>query len=258
MSEKKLDKKIIDIFREKEKVNIGYIVAGYPSVDFTKQFLQNLDNTALDMLEIGIPYSDPLADGKLISHSSFLASEAGVTTDTVFDLLTEVKNDISKPLIFLVYYNLVFAYGIDEFIKKCCEANVKGMIIPDLPYEEAFEMSEKLQEKNIALIPLVSVTSSGSRMKKIISQGNGFIYAIGSLGVTGSKQVDLPRLESFINEIREVSDLPVSLGFGIKNNDNVNTMRKYADGVIVGTSIVEFTQKNDVDYVIQKINELFK
>ena len=105
MSEKNLDKKIIDIFREKEKVNIGYIVAGYPSVDFTKQFLQNLDNTALDMLEVGIPYSDPLADGKLISHASFLASEAGVTTDTVFDLLAEIKNDISKPLIFLIYYS---------------------------------------------------------------------------------------------------------------------------------------------------------
>jgi len=148
MNEKNLNKKIIDIFREKEKVNIGYIVAGYPSVDFTKQFLQNLDNTALDMLEVGIPYS--------------------------------------------------------------------------------------------------------------ISQGDGFIYAIGSLGVTGSKQVDLPRLESFINEIREVSDLPVSLGFGIKNNDNVNTMRKYADGVIVGTSIVEFLERNDVNYLIQKINELFE
>jgi tryptophan synthase alpha chain len=118
-------------------------------------------------------------------------------------------------------------------------------------------MSEKLRENEIALIPLVSVTS-GNRIKKIVSQGDGFIYAIGSLGVTGSKQVDLPRLESFIKEIRKVSDLPVSLGFGIKNNDNVNTMRKYADGVIVGTSIVDFTFKNDVNYTIQKINELFK
>ncbi|ERK49085.1 tryptophan synthase, alpha subunit [Leptotrichia wadei F0279] len=253
----KMSKKIIDVFKEKEKVNIGYIVAGFPSVDFTKQFLQNLDNTALDMLEVGIPYSDPLADGKLISHASFLASEAGVTTDTVFDLLTEIKDDISKPLIFLIYYNLIFAYGIDEFIKKCKKANIKGLIIPDLPYEEAFEMSEKLRENEIALIPLVSVTS-GNRIKKIVSQGDGFIYAIGSLGVTGSKQVDLPRLELFIKEIRKVSDLPVSLGFGIKNNDNVNTMRKYADGVIVGTSIVDFTFKNDVDYTIQKINELFK
>lgn len=166
MSEKNLDKKIIGIFREKVKVNIGYIVAGYPSIDFTKQFLQNLDNTALDMLEVGIPYSDPIADGKLISHASFLASEAGVTTDTVFDLLTEIKNDISKPLIFLIYYNLIFAYGIDEFIQKCCETNIKGIIIPDLPYEEAFGMSEKLRENNIALIPLVSVTS-GNRMKKL-------------------------------------------------------------------------------------------
>ena len=144
MNKKNLDKKIIDIFREKEKVNIGYIVAGYPNVDFTKQFLQNLDNTALDMLEIGIPYSDPLADGKLISQASFFASEAGITTDTVFDLLTEIKDDISKPLIFLVYYNLVFAYGIDEFIKKCVKSNIKGIIIPDLPYEEAFEMTDKL------------------------------------------------------------------------------------------------------------------
>ena len=257
MNEKNLDKKIIDIFREKEKVNIGYIVAGYPNVDFTKRFLQNLNNTALDILEIGIPYSDPLADGKLISHASFLASEAGVTTDTVFDLLIEIKNDISKPLIFLVYYNLVFAYGIDEFIKKCRKANIKGLIIPDLPYEEAFEMSKKLRENNIALIPLVSVTS-GNRIKKIVSQGDGFIYAIGSFGVTGSKQVDLSRLETFINEIHKVSDLPISLGFGIKNNDNVNTMRKYADGVIIKTSIVEFTQKNDINYTIQKINELFK
>ena len=257
MNKKNLDKKIIDIFREKEKVNIGYIVAGYPNVDFTKRFLQNLNNTALDILEIGIPYSDPLADGKLISHASFLASEAGVTTDTVFDLLIEIKNDISKPLIFLVYYNLVFAYGIDEFIKKCRKANIKGLIIPDLPYEEAFEMSEKLRENNIALIPLVSVTS-GNRIKKIVSQGDGFIYAIGSFGVTGSKQVDLSRLETFINKIHKVSDLPISLGFGIKNNDNVNTMRKYADGVIIKTSIVEFTQKNDINYTIQKINELFK
>ena len=252
-----MNKKIIDVFKEKEKVNIGYIVAGFPSVDFTKQFLQNLDNTALDMLEVGIPYSDPLADGKLISHASFLASEAGVTTDTVFDLLTEIKDDISKPLIFLIYYNLIFAYGIDEFIKKCKKANIKGLIIPDLPYEEAFEMSEKLRENEIALIPLVSVTS-GNRMKKIISQGDGFIYAIGSLGVTGSKQVDLPRLEKFIENIRTQTNLPVSLGFGIKNNNDVKRMRQFADGVIIGTSIVDLTTSNNLEYTISEINKFFE
>ena len=113
-----MNKNVSDIFKEKEKVNIGYIVAGYPSIDFTKEFLLKLDSTSIDILEIGIPYSDPLADGKLISNASFIASEAGITTDTVFELLTSVKDNITKPLVFLVYYNLVFAYGVDKFIKK--------------------------------------------------------------------------------------------------------------------------------------------
>ena len=252
---------IKNVFEKKrqngEKTNIGYVVAGYPNLEFTKKFLENLDKTSIDILEVGVPYSDPLADGKLISEASFAASEAGVTTDTVFDLINEVKEKVTKPLVFLIYYNLIFSYGIDKFIKKCVECGIKGLLVPDLPYEEAKELFEKAKENNIDFIPFVSVTSQ-DRIEKVASRGSGFVYAIGSLGVTGSKQVDLPRLEKFIENIRTKTDLPVSLGFGIKNNDNVNTMRKYADGVIVGTSIVDFTFKNDVDYTIQKINELFK
>lgn len=221
-------KNLFNLKKDKnEKVNIGYIVAGYPNVDFTKDFLKNLDKTSIDILEIGIPYSDPLADGKLISKASFEASEAGITTDTVFDLLLEVKNEVKKPLVFLVYYNLIFSYGIDKFIEKSKESNIKGMIIPDLPFEENGELFEKLKKNEIDLIPLVSVTSE-SRIEKIVSHGNGFIYAIGSLGVTGSKQVDLPRLEDFIKNIRLKSNLPVSLGFGIKNNNDVKVMRKFS------------------------------
>ena len=252
---------IKNVFEKKrqngEKTNIGYVVAGYPNLEFTKNFLENLDKTSIDILEVGVPYSDPLADGKLISEASFAASEAGVTTDTVFDLINEVKEKVTKPLVFLIYYNLIFSYGIDKFIKKCVECGIKGLLVPDLPYEEAKELFEKAKENNIDFIPFVSVTSQ-DRIEKVASRGSGFVYAIGSLGVTGSKQVDLPRLEKFIENIRTKTDLPVSLGFGIKNNDNVNTMRKYADGVIVGTSIVDFTFKNDVDYTIQKINELIK
>lgn len=252
---------IKNVFEKKrqngEKTNIGYVVAGYPNLEFTKKFLENLDKTSIDILEVGVPYSDPLADGKLISEASFAASEAGVTTDTVFDLINEVKEKVTKPLVFLIYYNLIFSYGIDKFIKKCVECGIKGLLVPDLPYEEAKELFEKAKENNIDFIPFVSVTSQ-DRIEKVASRGSGFVYAIGSLGVTGSKQVDLPRLEKFIENIRTKTDLPVSLGFGIKNNDNVNTMRKYADGVIVGTSIVDFTFKNDVNYTIQKINELFK
>ena len=252
---------IKNVFEKKrqngEKTNIGYVVAGYPNLEFTKKFLENLDKTSIDILEVGVPYSDPLADGKLISEASFAASEAGVTTDTVFDLINEVKEKVTKPLVFLIYYNLIFSYGIDKFIKKCVECDIKGLLVPDLPYEEAKELFEKAKENNIDFIPFVSVTSQ-DRIEKVASRGSGFVYAIGSLGVTGSKQVDLPRLEKFIENIRTKTDLPVSLGFGIKNNDNVNTMRKFADGVIVGTSIVEITKSNDVNFTIQKINELFK
>ena len=252
---------IKNVFEKKrqngEKTNIGYVVAGYPNLEFTKNFLENLDKTSIDILEVGVPYSDPLADGKLISEASFAASEAGVTTDTVFDLINEVKEKVTKPLVFLIYYNLIFSYGIDKFIKKCVECGIKGLLVPDLPYEEAKELFEKAKENNIDFIPFVSVTSQ-DRIEKVASRGSGFVYAIGSLGVTGSKQVDLPRLEKFIENIRTKTDLPVSLGFGIKNNDNVNTMRKFADGVVVGTSIVEITKSNDVNSTIQKINELFK
>ena len=158
-------KTITDIFAKKKNVNIGYIVAGYPSTQFTKEFLTKLDDSAIDILEIGIPYSDPLADGKHIAEASFAASQAGVTTDVVFDLLNSVKEKVHKPLVFLVYYNLVFAYGVEAFVKRSAEVGIKGMIIPDLPYEEATEVARLLNAYNIAFIPLVSVTS-GNRDRK--------------------------------------------------------------------------------------------
>ena len=156
-----------------------------------------------------------------------------------------------------MYYNLVFAYGIDNFIKKSVEANISGIIIPDLPYEEAEEFVAKLRNANISFIPLVSVTSE-NRIPKLVSQGDGFIYAIGSLGVTGTKPVSLDRLEGFVKEIREHTNLPIALGFGIKSNDDVNVLRDYADGVIVGTSIVNLTTTNDLELTVKGVNDLFK
>ena len=242
---------------ENRKTNIGYIVAGYPDIEFTKNFLLNLDKTSIDILELGIPYSDPLADGKLISNASFKASQEGITTDTVFNLLFDIKEKISRPLVFLVYYNLIFSYGIDAFIEKCIQSDIKGLIIPDLPYEESELIFKKLSDSDIALIPLVSVTSQ-ERIEKIVSRGCGFVYAVGSLGVTGSMQVSLERLETFIENIRLKTDLPVSLGFGIKDNDSVKIMRKYADGVIIGTSIVSLTSSGNLEYTINEINKFFE
>ena len=248
--------KLENIFKEKKNVNIGYIVGGYPDIEYTRKFLLNLEKSPIDILEIGIPYSDPIADGKIISEASFEAAQNNVTPDSIFDLLISEKVNISAPLVFLIYYNLIFAYGIDNFIKKSVKAGITGLIIPDLPYEEAQELIEKLNENNIAFIPLVSVTSK-DRIPKLVSQGSGFIYAIASLGVTGTKQVSPDRLTDFIYEIKEYTELPVAIGFGIKNKEDIKKLRNSADGLIVGTSIVKLTKDCNPDEIIPKLQDLF-
>ena len=146
---------------EGKKANIGYIVAGYPSLEHTKEFLLNLDASSLDLLELGIPYSDPLADGKLIAQASFETAAKGVNTDTIFEILNEVKADVKKPIVFLVYYNIVFAYGVEKFIKRSGEVGISGFIIPDLPFEECEEVRSLCDKFKLDLIPLISVTSAG-------------------------------------------------------------------------------------------------
>ena len=248
--------KLKKVFKEKKNVNIGYIVGGFPDTNHTREFLLNLKKSPIDILEIGIPYSDPIADGKIISEASFIAAQNNVTPDTVFDLLISEKNNIQTPLVFLIYYNLIFAYGIDDFIKKSVEAGITGLIIPDLPYEEAEELTEKLKKNDIAFIPLISVTSK-NRIPKLVSQGSGFIYAVASLGVTGTKQVSPDRLTDFIYEIKEHTELPVAIGFGIKNREDIKKLRNSADGLIVGTSIVKLTEKYTPDELIPELQKLF-
>lgn len=235
--------------------NIGYIVAGYPSIEHTKNFLNSLDECALDIVEIGIPYSDPLADGAVVFNASFQAVQNGVNTDTVFEILSEVET--KKPLIFLVYFNLIFAYGMKKFIKKCAETGISGLIIPDLPFEENEEIFKLCEKEKIALIPLISITSE-HRAKKVLSRAGGFIYAISAIGVTGTKLTPMERLKNMLSDLKKMSDLPVAVGFGIRTNEDIRNMRKYADGVILGTSIVKLSEEFEGKEFLQKINELFK
>lgn len=235
--------------------NIGYIVAGYPNIEHTKNFLNSLDECALDIVEIGIPYSDPLADGAVVFNASFQAVQNGVNTDTVFEILSEVET--KKPLIFLVYFNLIFAYGMKKFIKKCAETGISGLIIPDLPFEENEEIFKLCEKEKIALIPLISITSE-HRAKKVLSRAGGFIYAISAIGVTGTKLTPMERLKNMLSDLKKMSDLPVAVGFGIRTNEDIRNMRKYADGVILGTSIVKLSEEFEGKEFLQKINELFK
>ncbi|QKG28602.1 tryptophan synthase subunit alpha [Campylobacter sp. RM16187] len=241
---------------EGKKANIGYIVAGYPSIEHTKEFLLNLDESALDLVELGVPYSDPLADGKLIAEASFDAVTKGINTDTVFNLLEECKGRINKPLVFLVYYNLVFSYGVEKFIARSSEVGISGFIIPDLPYEECEEVSALCDKFGLDLVPLISVTSA-HRTDKILNIGRGFIYALGAIGVSGSERASIDRLKNLVSNLKQKSDLPVAVGFGVKNSSDVSEVKSFADGAIIGTEIVKLTAKFSGKKLIEEINKLF-
>lgn len=247
--------KIAAAFNRK-KANIGYIVAGYPSIEHTKEFLINLDDSCLDMLEIGIPYSDPLADGKLIANASFTAVQNGINTDTIFEILKDCKDKFKKPIVFLVYFNQIFAYGVQEFIKMSSDCGVSGFIVPDLPFEESEQIAKLCKQNNLSLIPLISVTSA-YRIDKILKLGSGFIYAIGAIGVSGSKSASKERLTELVTKIRQKSDLPVAVGFGIKTKDDAKEVKSYADGAIIGTEIVRLTALYQGKELMDKIAELF-
>ena len=238
----------------KNKANIGYIVAGYPSIEYSKEFINSLDNSAIDVLEIGIPYSDPLADGPAIAQAAFEACQSGVTTDSVFDMLSECKT--SKCLVFLVYYNMIFAYGEDKFLAKCKECGISGLIVPDLPYEENKELKSKCDKLDIALIPLISVTS-GHRAKKILKNASGFVYMVAVQGVTGGEQSSKDSLKRLCAHIRKYSDLPVAVGFGLKTNEDVKAAKSYADGAIIGTQIIKASKQKSVSELNAFIAELF-
>lgn len=236
------------------KANIGYIVAGYPSLEYSKNFINALDDSALDLLEIGIPYSDPLADGPVIAQAAFDACQNGVSTDSVFEMLKECKT--SKCLVFLVYYNMIFAYGEDEFLLKCQECGISGLIVPDLPYEENKSLKNKCDKIGIALIALISVTS-GHRAKKILKNTSGFVYMVSVLGVTGGEQSSQNSLRNLCSHIRKYSDLPIAVGFGLKNNADVKATKCYADGAIIGTQIVKASKDKSVSELNAFISELF-
>lgn len=241
--------------KDGKKANIGYIVAGYPNLDYTKDFINLLDESVLDILEIGIPYSDPLADGKVIFDASFEAVQKGINTDDIFDMLKDCKTN--KCLVFLVYYNLIFAYGLENFVKKSKESGISGLIVPDLPYEESKELFKICEKYSISLIPLVSITSE-HRLTKLLKHSSGFIYAIGSVGVTGRKQTPINRLQNMVRDIKAATDLPVVVGFGIRTNEDVKLTKSYADGAIIGTSIVDKASNLNVKELLAHIEKLFK
>lgn len=242
-------------FEFKDKANVAYIVAGYPNLEMTREFLARLDESKIDILEIGIPYSDPIADGAVIFEAVSKALQGGASVHKVFELLEGVKT--TKTLVFLVYYNLIFSYGLKKFVANAKKVGISGLIVPELPYEENEELFKECQKAGIALIPLVSVTTSEERLKKILSRAGGFVYALASVGITGGNQMAHKRLENLVKKIKKHTNLPVFAGFGIKNKADVEACKRIADGAIIGTSVVQAFESGDCDEVMKKVEALF-
>ena len=242
-------------FEFKDKANVGYIVAGYPNLTLTREFLANLDESKIDILEIGIPYSDPIADGAVIFEAVSKALQEGTSVHKVFELLESVKT--SKTLVFLVYYNLIFCYGLKKFVANAKKVGIQGLIVPELPFEENEALFKECQKANIALIPLVSVTTSEERLKKILSRASGFVYALASVGITGGNQMAQDKLQNLVKRIKKHTNLPVFAGFGIKDKSDVTACKRIADGVIVGTSLVSAFANGDLKEVLAKVDGVF-
>lgn len=235
--------------------NIGFIVAGYPNLEHSKEVINRLDESVLDALEVGIPYSDPIADGKSIFKASFEALNSGVNVNSVFEILQNRKS--TKPIILLVYYNIIFAYGELNFIKKCKELDIKGLIVPDLPFEENLKLFEICQSEGICLIPLVSLTSK-DRLDEILTRASGFVYVVGVIGITGSKQASDERIKELVELVRKRTNLPVAVGFGIRENGDVIRVLKYADAAIIGTKIVELCKDLSPSKLMVELENLYK
>lgn len=227
---------------ENGKAFIAFLTAGDPNYTSSlKNILAAADGGA-DLIEIGIPFSDPIAEGPVIQNADIRALSAGMTTDKVFQLAHDVRQHTDIPLCFMTYLNPVFHYGYDSFFKKCSEEKIDGIIIPDMPFEEKNEVESVAVKYGVDVISLIAPTSE-SRIKSIAESANGFIYVVSSMGVTGVRSEIKTDLESICNTIRKYSAVPTAIGFGISTPEQAFKMSEYADGVIVGSAIVRLVEK---------------
>lgn len=230
-----------DVF--KNKAFIGFITAGDPDIYSTEEFIYKMIEAGVSLIEIGIPFSDPIAEGKTIFNADMRALASNTTTDMVFDMVKRIRVKYPDfPFVFMTYLNPVFSYGYDKFFKRAEEVSMLGIIIPDLPYEEHEEVSVVAKKYNQVVISMIAPTSK-QRIKKIAEEAKGFIYLVSSLGVTGVRSEIKTDLDSIVSEIRKYTNTPIAIGFGISNEEAVAKMVKIADGAIVGSAIVNIIEK---------------
>ena len=249
--------KFKELKQKKQKAFGVFLTAGYPSLEYSKDIFKKILDAKVDFIEIGLPFSDPMADGPLIQHSSQIAIEQNTSVEECFKLVKEIRkinNDI--PIILMGYYNPIHYYGNLKFIKKAVLSGIDGLIIVDLPMEEDEEFYNLSYKNNLPLIRLVTPTTDEDRLKKILKNAHGFVYYVSVTGITGTKSASVNDVKNKIKVIKKITNLPVIAGFGIKNSVDAKKMSSISDGIVIGSSLV-----NKIEEVYKKkngLNEIFK
>lgn len=228
--------KITAVF-ENKKAFIPFITAGDPNLDISRKLLTELEKAGSDLIEIGIPFSDPVAEGIVIQKADERALAAGTTTDKIFDMVAEFRKESSIPLAFMTYINPVYVYGVEKFAKRCNECGVEAVIIPDVPFEEKEEIQSVFSNYQMDVISLIAPTSK-ERIRMIAKEARGFVYCVSSMGVTGVRSQISGEVEQMIQEVKKEKNIPCAVGFGISTPEQAKKMAKISDGVIVGSAIV--------------------
>lgn len=231
---------------ENGKAFIAFITCGDPDLDTTVKLVKEAVSNGADLIELGIPFSDPTAEGPVIQAANERALKGGVTTDKIFDMVSDLRKEVSVPLVFMTYANVVYSYDPDRFLSKCAEVGMDGLILPDLPFEEKDEFLPVCRRYGVDLISLVAPTSR-DRIAMIAKEAEGFLYVVSSLGVTGTRSEIDTDLESIIRTVRENTSIPCAIGFGISTPDQAAKMAAVSDGAIVGSAIIKIMEQYGTD-----------
>ncbi len=227
---------------ENGKAFIPFVTCGYPDLETTGKIVREMVANGADLIELGIPFSDPTAEGPVIQGANIKALENGVTTDIIFDFVRELRKDVKIPMIFMTYANVVFSYGAEKFISTSSEIGIDGIIIPDMPFEEKNEFQPICRKYGVDLISMIAPTSK-ERIAMIAREAEGFLYIVSSLGVTGTRSEITTDLNSIVKVVRENTDIPCAIGFGISTPEQAHKMAEVSDGAIVGSAIIKLISK---------------
>lgn len=230
------------------KAFIPFITCGDPSLEVTRQLVYAMEEAGADLIELGIPFSDPTAEGPVIQAANVRALSGGVTTDKIFDMVRDIRKNTGIPLVFMTYANVVYSYGTERFVRTAVEIGMDGLILPDVPFEEKEEFDSVCRQYGLELISLIAPTSH-DRIRTIAENAHGFVYCVSSLGVTGVRSEITTDVGAMVRLVKEVRDLPCAIGFGISTPEQAEKMAKKADGVIVGSAIVKLCAQYGEDCV---------